>query len=101
MSKKEDGIKVPYSQSLIIEIKEVHYPMRLIPELLERNLVFEKPGPGLLMIWNDEKLNQMTNKELLELLMGLNFESSTGNQPSGKDGLHQKKGIFEGDKYFN
>lgn len=101
MSNKDDGINLPYSQRLIIEIKKVQYPMRLIPELLERKLIFEKPGPGLLITWNDGKLNEMNNRELLELLMGLNFESSKNEQTSEKDGLNQTKGIFEGDKYFN
>ena len=101
MNNNDDGINLPYSERLIIEIKDVNYPMRLIPELLERKLIFEKPGPGLLITWNDDKLNEMNDRELLELLMGLNFESSMNEYSSVKDGLSQNKGIFEGDKYFN
>lgn len=89
-----------FKQQLITEIKETNYPIRLIPILIERKLVSEKPGPGLLIVWNDEKLNQMSDKELLELSMGLTFESSNNQQPLGKEGFDQQKIIFEGAQYF-
>lgn len=68
-------LKYPRRELLLEKINNADIPLSMIPELTSKRIVFEKPGPGLLLIWNQHLLETFTDSELVGLLLKLDVNT--------------------------